>query len=90
MRKRYLGRDWDGAVVPIMTEEQIANILTKGLHKAKSEKFQKTLGMVCKATLEGSLPWGGVSRRVQDKFLECSSQRKNGIFSIEHSRISNK
>ena len=39
-----------------MTEEQIANILTKGLHKAKFEKFRKMLGMVWKTTLEGSLP----------------------------------
>jgi hypothetical protein len=43
-------------MIPTKTEEQTANILTKGLHKTKSEKFQKTLGMVCKATLEGSLP----------------------------------
>jgi len=43
-------------MVPTKTEEQIADILTKGLHKIKFEKFRKVLGMVCKTTLEESLP----------------------------------
>ena len=33
-------------MVPTKTEEQIVDILTKGLHKAKFEKFRKMLGMV--------------------------------------------
>ena len=43
-------------MVPTKTEEHIADILTKGLHKIKFEKFRKALGMVCKTTLEESLP----------------------------------
>ena len=42
-------------MVPTKTEEQIVDILTKGLHKAKFEKFRKALGVVCKTTLEESL-----------------------------------
>ena len=43
-------------MVPTKTEEHIADILTKGLHKVKFEKFLKALNMVCKTTLEESLP----------------------------------
>ena len=43
-------------MVPTKTEEQIVDILTKGLHKAKFEKFREALGMVCRTTLDRSLP----------------------------------
>ena len=43
-------------MVPTKTEEQIADILTKGLHKAKFEKFREALGVVCKTSLDRSLP----------------------------------
>ncbi|WVZ98659.1 LOW QUALITY PROTEIN: hypothetical protein U9M48_044067 [Paspalum notatum var. saurae] len=42
-------------MVPTKTDDQTADILTKSLNKAKFEKFREDLGMVCKATLEGSL-----------------------------------
>jgi hypothetical protein len=42
-------------MVPTKTDEQIADILMKGLNKAKFEKFREALGMVCKTTIEESL-----------------------------------
>ena len=42
-----------------MTDEQIADIFTKGLNKAKFEKFQEALGMVYKTSMDRSLPRGG-------------------------------
>ena len=43
-------------MVPTKTEEQTADILTKSLNKAKFEKFREALGMVCRTTLDRSLP----------------------------------
>jgi len=43
-------------MVPTKTDGQSADIFTKGLNKAKFEKFRKTLGMVCKTSLDRSLP----------------------------------
>jgi hypothetical protein len=42
-------------MVPTKIDEQIADILTKGLNKAKFEKFPEVLNMVCKTTIEESL-----------------------------------
>ena len=47
-------------MVPTKTDEQTADILTKSLNKVKFKKFWEALGMVCKTTLDWSLPWGGV------------------------------
>ena len=35
-------------MVPTKIDEQFADIFTKGLYKAKFEKFREALGMVCK------------------------------------------
>ena len=43
-------------MVPTKTDEQTVDILTKSLNKVKFEKFQEALGMVCKTTLDRSLP----------------------------------
>ena len=37
------------------TDKQFADIFTKGLNKAKFEKFREALGMVCKTSLDRSL-----------------------------------
>ena len=37
-------------------QEHIADIITKGLHKTKFEKFFKLLGMVCKTSLKRTSP----------------------------------
>jgi hypothetical protein len=42
-------------MVPTKTDDQIADIFTKGLNKVKFEKFREDLGMVCKTSLERSL-----------------------------------
>ena len=43
-------------MVPTKTDEQTVDILTKSLNKVKFEKFREALGMVCKTTLDRSLP----------------------------------
>ena len=43
-------------MVPTKTDEQFADIFTKVLNKAKFEKFREALGMVCKTSLDRSLP----------------------------------
>ena len=43
-------------MVPTNTDEQFADIFTKGLNKTKFEKFREALGMVCETSLERSLP----------------------------------
>jgi hypothetical protein len=42
-------------MVPTKTDDQIADIFSKGLNKVKFEKFREDLGMVCKTSLERSL-----------------------------------
>lgn len=37
--------------IEMVTDEQTADILTKGLNKAKFEKFREALGIVCKTTM---------------------------------------
>jgi transposase InsO family protein len=53
IREKVLEGDIE--MVPIKTDDQTADILTKSLGKAKFEKFREALGMVCKITLERSL-----------------------------------
>ena len=43
-------------IVPTKTDEQFADIFTKGLNKVKFEKFREALSMVCKISLDKSLP----------------------------------
>ena len=43
-------------MVPTKTGEQTVDILTKSLNKVKFEKFREALGMVCRTTLDRSLP----------------------------------
>ena len=43
-------------MVPTKTDEQFVDIFTKGLNKAKFGKFQEALDMVCKTSLDRSLP----------------------------------
>ena len=43
-------------MVPTKIDEQIVDILNKGLHKAKFENFRKALVMFCKTSLKRSLP----------------------------------
>jgi len=43
-------------MVPAKIDEQFADIFTKGLNKAKFEKFREALGMVSKTSLDRSLP----------------------------------
>ena len=43
-------------MVPTKIDEQFADIFTKGINKAKFEKFREALGMVCKTSLDRSLP----------------------------------
>jgi hypothetical protein len=42
--------------IPTKMDEKIANIFTKGLDKAKLKKFREALSMMCKISLERSLP----------------------------------
>ena len=43
-------------MVPAKIDEQFADILTKGLNNVKFEKFREAFGMVCKTSLDRSLP----------------------------------
>ena len=43
-------------MVPIKIDEPFVDIFTKGLNKAKFEKFREALGMVSKTSLDRSLP----------------------------------
>ena len=43
-------------MVPTKTDEQFGDIFTKGLNKKKFEKFREALDMVCKTSLDRSLP----------------------------------
>jgi len=43
-------------MVPTKIDEQFADILTKGLNNVKFEKFREAFGMVCKTSLDRSLP----------------------------------
>ena len=53
-------RDWvlEGKIemVPTKIDGQFVYIFTKGINKAKFEKFRKALGMVCKTSLDRNLP----------------------------------
>ncbi|WVZ78229.1 LOW QUALITY PROTEIN: hypothetical protein U9M48_025977 [Paspalum notatum var. saurae] len=52
IREKVFGGEIE--MVPMKTDDQTADILTKSLNKAKFEKFREALGMVCKTTLERS------------------------------------
>ena len=39
-------------IVPTKTDEQFADIFTKGLNKIKFEKFREALSIVCKTSLD--------------------------------------
>ena len=54
IRQKVFKRDIK--MVPTKIDEQIVDILNKGLHKAKFENFRKALVMFCKTSLKRSLP----------------------------------